>query len=211
MAKRAQNITIMVVKQASYRLLLLSFPLCLYFTDLRKVVLSFFRVKDMFHFLVSQAERFNDFIVQVGMMLRGMGFDNYTSLYVAAGKIYKAEKYMTPLKQMFPRLESKDTLATTEELAPFEVQLCGSFCLMKQADSIRIVSCINFWFRDTHLGWQHLIIQSVFIVKLLSQLRVATSLTSQWVTEDICMKDMQRQSNLIKGNWLFCLTAQISG
>ncbi|KAF3627117.1 hypothetical protein FXO37_30032 [Capsicum annuum] len=56
----------------------------------------------------------------VGMMLRGMGFDNYTSLYVAAGKIYKAEKYMTPLKQMFPRLESKDTLATTEELAPFE-------------------------------------------------------------------------------------------
>ncbi|XP_009594772.1 O-fucosyltransferase 9 [Nicotiana tomentosiformis] len=58
--------------------------------------------------------------LEVGMMLRGMGFDNNTSLYVAAGKIYKAEKYMTPLKQIFPRLESKDTLASREELAPFE-------------------------------------------------------------------------------------------
>lgn len=55
------------------------------------------------------------------MMLRGMGFDNTTSVYVAAGKIYKAEKYMAPLKQMFPCLESKDTLATPEELAPFKV------------------------------------------------------------------------------------------
>ncbi|KAK9995009.1 hypothetical protein SO802_024712 [Lithocarpus litseifolius] len=58
--------------------------------------------------------------LEVGMMLRGMGFDNNTSVYVAAGKIYKVEKYMAPLKQMFPRLETKDTLATPEELAPFK-------------------------------------------------------------------------------------------
>nr|POF00257.1 uncharacterized protein CFP56_29806 [Quercus suber] len=58
--------------------------------------------------------------LEVGMMLRGMGFNNNTSVYVAAGKIYKAEKYMAPLKQMFPRLETKDTLATPEELAPFK-------------------------------------------------------------------------------------------
>ncbi|KAJ7949699.1 O-fucosyltransferase [Quillaja saponaria] len=58
--------------------------------------------------------------LEVGMMLRGMGFDNSTSVYVAAGKIYKAEKYMAPLKQIFPRLETKDTLATPEELAPFK-------------------------------------------------------------------------------------------
>ncbi|KAI3685208.1 hypothetical protein L6452_34445 [Arctium lappa] len=57
--------------------------------------------------------------LEVGMMLRGMGFDNNTSVYVAAGKIYKADKYMAPLKQMFPRLETKDTLASPEELAPF--------------------------------------------------------------------------------------------
>jgi hypothetical protein len=55
------------------------------------------------------------------MMLRGMGFDNTTSVYVAAGNIYKAEKYMAPLKQMFPRLETKDTIATAEELVPFKV------------------------------------------------------------------------------------------
>ncbi|GMN45146.1 hypothetical protein TIFTF001_014335 [Ficus carica] len=58
--------------------------------------------------------------LEVGMMLQGMGFDNTTSVYVAAGKIYKAEKYMAPLKQMFPRLETKDTLATPEELSPFK-------------------------------------------------------------------------------------------
>ncbi|XAR57457.1 hypothetical protein NMG60_11025610 [Bertholletia excelsa] len=61
--------------------------------------------------------------LEVGMMLRGMGFDNNTSVYVAAGKIYKAEKYMAPLKQIFPRLETKDTLASPEELAPFQGHL----------------------------------------------------------------------------------------
>ncbi|CAK9137132.1 unnamed protein product [Ilex paraguariensis] len=58
--------------------------------------------------------------LEVGMMLRGMGFNNNTSIYVAAGKIYKSEKYMAPLKQMFPLLETKDTLASPEELAPFK-------------------------------------------------------------------------------------------
>ncbi|XP_004499554.1 O-fucosyltransferase 9 isoform X2 [Cicer arietinum] len=57
--------------------------------------------------------------LEVGMMLRGMGFDNTTLVYVAAGKIYKEQKYMAPLKQMFPRLQTKDTLATPEELAQF--------------------------------------------------------------------------------------------
>lgn len=57
--------------------------------------------------------------LEVGMMLRGMGFDNSTSVYVAAGKIYKVEKHMAPLKKMFPYLETKDTLASPEELAPF--------------------------------------------------------------------------------------------
>lgn len=58
--------------------------------------------------------------LEVGMLLRGMGFDNTTSIYVAAGNIYKAEKYMAPLKQMFPHLQTKDTLASPEELAPFK-------------------------------------------------------------------------------------------
>ncbi len=74
-------------------------------------------------------------LVQVGMMLRGMGFDNTTSLYVASGKIYNAEKYMAPLRQMFPLLATKDTLALPEELAEFEVlfapqELCFLFRIL---------------------------------------------------------------------------------
>ncbi|XP_057812563.2 protein ESMERALDA 1 [Cryptomeria japonica] len=58
--------------------------------------------------------------LEVGLMLRGMGFDNNTSIYLASGKIYKAEKYMVPLLQMFPLLQTKETLASAEELAPFK-------------------------------------------------------------------------------------------
>ncbi|KAF8099067.1 hypothetical protein N665_0252s0006 [Sinapis alba] len=58
--------------------------------------------------------------LEVGMMLRGMGFNNHTLVYVAAGNIYKADKYMAPLRQMFPLLQTKDTLATPEELASFK-------------------------------------------------------------------------------------------
>ncbi|XP_008669806.1 O-fucosyltransferase 9 isoform X2 [Zea mays] len=58
--------------------------------------------------------------LEVGMMLRGMGFDNTTSLYVASGKIYNAEKYMTPLRRLFPFLQTKHALVTPEELAQFK-------------------------------------------------------------------------------------------
>ncbi|KAM0867862.1 hypothetical protein ACQ4PT_041684 [Festuca glaucescens] len=58
--------------------------------------------------------------LEVGMMLRGMGFDNTTSLYVASGKIYNSEKYMTPLRQLFPLLQTKETLTSPEELAQFK-------------------------------------------------------------------------------------------
>uniref|UniRef100_A0A0A9H101 O-fucosyltransferase family protein n=1 Tax=Arundo donax TaxID=35708 RepID=A0A0A9H101_ARUDO len=58
--------------------------------------------------------------LEVGMMLRAMGFDNTTSLYVASGKIYNAKKYIAPLRQLFPLLQTKETLATPEELAQFK-------------------------------------------------------------------------------------------
>nr|CAD1842015.1 unnamed protein product [Ananas comosus var. bracteatus] len=58
--------------------------------------------------------------MEVGMMLRGMGFGNTTSLYVASGEIYNAKKYMAPLRQLFPLLETKETLASADELAPFK-------------------------------------------------------------------------------------------
>lgn len=60
---------------------------------------------------------------QVGMMLRGMGFDNNTSIYLASGKIYQAERHLASLLKMFPLVYTKESLATPDELAPFEVNI----------------------------------------------------------------------------------------
>ena len=65
-------------------------------------------------------------------MLRGMGFDNNTAIYLASGKIYRAERYLAPLIKMFPYLHTKDSLATSDELAPFKVDfLTGVFLSRK--------------------------------------------------------------------------------
>ncbi|OWM64019.1 hypothetical protein CDL15_Pgr006389 [Punica granatum] len=58
--------------------------------------------------------------LEVGLMLRGMGFDKNTSIYLASGKIYNSEKTMAPLLEMFPNLQTKETLLSEEELAPFK-------------------------------------------------------------------------------------------
>ncbi|EXB53958.1 hypothetical protein L484_022926 [Morus notabilis] len=58
--------------------------------------------------------------LEVGLMLRGMGFDKSTFIYLASGKIYNAEKTMAPLLEMFPNLQTKEMLASEEELAPFK-------------------------------------------------------------------------------------------
>ncbi|KAJ8640338.1 hypothetical protein MRB53_017032 [Persea americana] len=58
--------------------------------------------------------------LEVGLMLRGMGFGNDTSIYLASGKIYNADKNLAPLLEMFPLLQTKETLASDEELAPFK-------------------------------------------------------------------------------------------
>lgn len=58
--------------------------------------------------------------LEVGMMLRGIGFDNNTSIYLASGKIYQAERHLAPLIKMFPNLHTKESLATPNELAPFK-------------------------------------------------------------------------------------------
>ncbi|GAV72858.1 O-FucT domain-containing protein [Cephalotus follicularis] len=58
--------------------------------------------------------------LEVGLMLRGMGFGRSTYIYLASGKIYNAEKTMAPLLEMFPNLLTKDMLASDEELAPYK-------------------------------------------------------------------------------------------
>ncbi|KAK6114818.1 hypothetical protein DH2020_007087 [Rehmannia glutinosa] len=58
--------------------------------------------------------------VEVGMMLRGMGFSNDTPIYLASGKIYKEERFLEPLRTMFPLLQTKESLATPDELAAIQ-------------------------------------------------------------------------------------------
>lgn len=65
------------------------------------------------------------------MMLRGMGFQNDTPIFVAAGRIYNAEKNMAPLHQMFPFVYTKETLLSEEELEPFKVNTEGILQLIK--------------------------------------------------------------------------------
>ncbi|KAL6186933.1 hypothetical protein ACLB2K_043051 [Fragaria x ananassa] len=58
--------------------------------------------------------------LEVGLMLRGMGFDKNSVIYLASGKIYDAERTMAPLLEMFPNLITKEMIATDEELAPYK-------------------------------------------------------------------------------------------
>ncbi|XP_019068435.1 protein ESMERALDA 1-like isoform X2 [Solanum lycopersicum] len=58
--------------------------------------------------------------LEVGLMLRGMGFGKSTSIYLASGKIYDSERHMKPLLEMFPLLQTKEMLTSYEELAPFQ-------------------------------------------------------------------------------------------
>lgn len=55
------------------------------------------------------------------MMLRGMGFSNTTPIYLASGKIYREDQHLEPLRKMFPLLQTKESLASADELAAFQV------------------------------------------------------------------------------------------
>ncbi|XP_048618225.1 protein ESMERALDA 1 isoform X2 [Brassica napus] len=58
--------------------------------------------------------------LEVGLMLRGMGFNKSTYIYLASGQIYNANRTMAPLLEMFPNLQTKEMLASEEELAPYK-------------------------------------------------------------------------------------------
>jgi len=68
------------------------------------------------------------------MMLRGMGFDNNTVIYLASGKLYKEQKHLAPLLEMFPLLYTKESLATPEELSYFKV-FSTAFLPLKTSES----------------------------------------------------------------------------
>lgn len=52
-------------------------------------------------------------------MLRALGFGSEVHLYVASGEIFGGEETLAPLKNLFPNFYSKETITSTEELAPF--------------------------------------------------------------------------------------------
>lgn len=88
-----------------------------FLSKLTSIILLF-----LMYFLMNVSDFISPFAyLKVGLMLRGMGFDKSTSIYLASGQIYNAEKTMAPLLEMFPHLQTKETLASEEELAPFKV------------------------------------------------------------------------------------------
>ena len=49
-------------------------------------------------------------MVQVGLILRAMRFDNTTRIYLASGELFGGKRFMKPFKAMFPRLENHSTV-----------------------------------------------------------------------------------------------------
>lgn len=56
---------------------------------------------------------------EVGLLLRALGYDRETHIFVASGEVYGGETTLAPLKALFPNFYSKDILANQGELEPF--------------------------------------------------------------------------------------------
>ncbi|KAK9288060.1 hypothetical protein L1049_016506 [Liquidambar formosana] len=63
---------------------------------------------------------------EVGLILRAMGFDNSTRIYLAAGDLFGGERFMKPFRSLFPHLENHSTVDPTEELVENTRGLLGS-------------------------------------------------------------------------------------
>ncbi|VAI05176.1 unnamed protein product [Triticum turgidum subsp. durum] len=47
---------------------------------------------------------------EVGLILRALGFDNTTHIYLASGELFGGKRFMRPFKAMFPRLENHSSV-----------------------------------------------------------------------------------------------------
>ncbi|KAM0939027.1 putative GDP-fucose protein O-fucosyltransferase [Dioscorea sansibarensis] len=64
---------------------------------------------------------------EVGLILRAMGFNNSTRIYLAAGELFGGDRFMNPFRKMFPRLENHSSmLETSEKLEENSRGLVGS-------------------------------------------------------------------------------------
>ncbi|KAL2636437.1 hypothetical protein R1flu_007916 [Riccia fluitans] len=53
---------------------------------------------------------------EVGLLLQAIGFDRSTRIYLAVGGIFGGDRFLRPLRDLFPRLETRSTLASPDEL-----------------------------------------------------------------------------------------------
>ncbi|PNY14607.1 DUF246 domain-containing protein at1g04910-like protein [Trifolium pratense] len=63
---------------------------------------------------------------EVGLILRALGFDNSTRIYLAAGELFGGDRFMNPFRSLFPRLENHSSVDHSEELAENTRGLAGS-------------------------------------------------------------------------------------
>ncbi|KAL6279512.1 hypothetical protein ACE6H2_016393 [Prunus campanulata] len=63
---------------------------------------------------------------EVGLILRAMGFNNSTRIYLAAGDLFGGERFMKPFRALFPHLENHSSVDPSDELAENTQGLLGS-------------------------------------------------------------------------------------
>lgn len=63
---------------------------------------------------------------EVGLILRAMGFDNSTRIYLAAGELFGGERFMKPFRALFPHLLNHSKVASADEMAEISQGLVGA-------------------------------------------------------------------------------------
>ncbi|KAI3939464.1 hypothetical protein MKW98_022332 [Papaver atlanticum] len=68
-----------------------------------------------------------NFFLQVGLILRAMGFDNSTCIYLATGEFFGGDRFMKPFRALFPHLSNHNTMGlSADELAEGTRGMSGS-------------------------------------------------------------------------------------
>ncbi|XP_047169284.1 O-fucosyltransferase 39-like isoform X1 [Vigna umbellata] len=67
---------------------------------------------------------------EVGLLLAALGFDNSTRLYLASHKVYGGEARISTLRELFPLMEDKKSLASSDQRA----QIKGKASLLAALD-----------------------------------------------------------------------------
>ncbi|KAJ7943727.1 O-fucosyltransferase [Quillaja saponaria] len=67
---------------------------------------------------------------EIGLLLAALGFDNSTRLYLASHKVYGGEARISTLRQLFPLMEDKKSLASADERS----QIKGKASLLAAVD-----------------------------------------------------------------------------